>query len=100
MTEEKVRFAYETEVFYSMLDSLELCQFVYGTTWTLYDGDTDRRDGACRSRLDITLNELMKWVPSSAIPYVQCPRGTGRRTTNCQRNLQSPECTARPRASL
>jgi len=38
LTEEKVRFAYETEVFYSMLDSAELCQFVYGPTWTLYDG--------------------------------------------------------------
>src|SRR5690606_16827192 len=30
LTEEKVRFAYETEVFYSMLDSAELCQFVWG----------------------------------------------------------------------
>jgi aldehyde:ferredoxin oxidoreductase len=39
LTEEKVRFAYETEVFYSMLDSAELCQFVYGPTWTLYDGE-------------------------------------------------------------
>jgi len=38
LTEEKVRFAYETECFYSMLDSAELCQFVWGPTWTLYDG--------------------------------------------------------------
>ncbi|NWG08486.1 MAG: aldehyde ferredoxin oxidoreductase family protein [Chloroflexi bacterium] len=36
LTEEKVRFAYLTEVFYSMLDSLELCQFVFGPAWTLY----------------------------------------------------------------
>jgi aldehyde:ferredoxin oxidoreductase len=33
---EKVRFAYLTEVFYSMLDSAELCQFVWGPGWTLY----------------------------------------------------------------
>jgi len=33
---EKVRFAAYTQIFYSMLDSLELCQFVYGPTWTLY----------------------------------------------------------------
>jgi len=36
LTEEKVRFAYLTEVFYSMLDSVELCQFVFGPAWTLY----------------------------------------------------------------
>ena len=33
---EKVKFAWLTEVFYSMLDSLELCQFVWGPGWTLY----------------------------------------------------------------
>jgi aldehyde:ferredoxin oxidoreductase len=33
---EKVRFAYLTEIFYSMLDSAELCQFVWGPGWTLY----------------------------------------------------------------
>jgi aldehyde:ferredoxin oxidoreductase len=33
---DKVRFAWLTEVFYSMLDSLELCQFVWGPGWTLY----------------------------------------------------------------
>jgi len=33
---EKVKFAYLTEVFYSMLDTVELCQFVWGPAWTLY----------------------------------------------------------------
>lgn len=33
---EKVRFAAYSQMFYSMMDSLELCQFVYGPTWTLY----------------------------------------------------------------
>jgi len=33
---EKVRFAYLTEVFYSILDTVELCQFVWGPAWTLY----------------------------------------------------------------
>jgi aldehyde:ferredoxin oxidoreductase len=36
LTAEKVRFAYLTELFFSMLDSVELCQFVYGPAWTLY----------------------------------------------------------------
>lgn len=33
---DKVKFAYVTEIFYSMLDSVELCQFVWGPAWTLY----------------------------------------------------------------
>jgi aldehyde:ferredoxin oxidoreductase len=33
---EKVRFAFYTQVFYSLLDTLELCQFVWGPAWTLY----------------------------------------------------------------
>ena len=60
LTEEKVRFAYETEVFYSMLDSAELCQFVYGPTWTLYDGEQTAHMIASVTGWDITLNELME----------------------------------------
>jgi len=33
---EKVRFAAYTQRFYSMLDTLGLCQFVFGPAWTLY----------------------------------------------------------------
>jgi aldehyde:ferredoxin oxidoreductase len=33
---EKVRFAATTQTFYSLLDTLELCQFVWGPAWTLY----------------------------------------------------------------
>jgi aldehyde:ferredoxin oxidoreductase len=33
---EKVRFAAYTQIFYSILDTLELCQFVWGPAWTLY----------------------------------------------------------------
>jgi len=34
--DDKVRFAYKTQVFYSFLDSADLCQFVWGPAWTLY----------------------------------------------------------------
>ncbi len=60
LTEEKVRFAYETEVFYSMLDSAELCQFVYGPTWTLYDGEQTAQMINAVTGWDLTLNELME----------------------------------------
>lgn len=33
---DKVRFAYKTQVFYSFLDSVDMCQFVWGPAWTLY----------------------------------------------------------------
>jgi aldehyde:ferredoxin oxidoreductase len=33
---EKVRFAAYTHIFYSILDTLELCQFVWGPAWTLF----------------------------------------------------------------
>ena len=33
---EKVRFAAYTHIFYSIMDTLELCQFVWGPAWTLY----------------------------------------------------------------
>ncbi len=33
---EKVRFALRTQQFYSFLDTADLCQFVWGPTWSLY----------------------------------------------------------------
>jgi aldehyde:ferredoxin oxidoreductase len=60
LTEEKVRFAYETEVFYSMLDSAELCQFVWGPTWTLYDGQQTADMVNAVTGWDMTVDELME----------------------------------------
>ncbi len=34
--DEKLRYAYLTELFFSALDSYSLCQFVYGPAWELY----------------------------------------------------------------
>jgi aldehyde:ferredoxin oxidoreductase len=36
LDEEKVRFALQTQYFYSFLDSADLCQFVFGPAWSLY----------------------------------------------------------------
>jgi len=60
LTEEKVRFAYETEVFYSMLDSAELCQFVFGPTWTLYDAKDTAHMISSVTGWDVTVDELME----------------------------------------
>jgi aldehyde:ferredoxin oxidoreductase len=60
LSEEKVRFAYETELFYSMMDSAELCQFVYGPTWTLYGPKETVEMMQAVTGWDITLEELLE----------------------------------------
>ncbi|NCP88152.1 aldehyde ferredoxin oxidoreductase family protein [bacterium] len=56
---EKVKFAYLTEVFYSMLDSLELCQFVWGPAWTLYGPAETAAMVNAVTGWDVTVDELM-----------------------------------------
>lgn len=58
--DEKVRFAYETQAYFSMLDTLCLCQFAWGPSWELY-GPTDLID-LCRYGVgwETSIAELMK----------------------------------------
>ena len=39
LTAEKIRYTLATQYMYSALDSLDLCQFVYGPAWQLYGPD-------------------------------------------------------------
>lgn len=59
LTPEKVRFAYLTEAFYSMLDSAELCQFVYGPAWTLYGPAETVEMIRAVTGWDVTVEELL-----------------------------------------
>jgi aldehyde:ferredoxin oxidoreductase len=56
---EKVKFAYLTEVFYSMLDSLELCQFVWGPGWTLYGPQETAEMVKAVTGWEMSVSELM-----------------------------------------
>lgn len=57
---EKVRFAFYSQVFYSLLDTLDLCQFVWGPAWTLYGpSETVKLVQACTG-WSVSLFELMK----------------------------------------
>jgi aldehyde:ferredoxin oxidoreductase len=57
---EKVRFATYTQIFYSLLDTLELCQFVWGPAWTLY-GPSETVDFVnAVTGWNVSLYELMK----------------------------------------
>jgi len=55
----KVKFAYLTEVFYSMLDTVELCQFVWGPGWTLYGPQETVDFVKATTGWDVSLDELM-----------------------------------------
>jgi aldehyde:ferredoxin oxidoreductase len=57
---EKVRFAYLTQIFYSMLDTLDLCQFVYGPAWTLFGPQETVDMVNAVTGWNVTLDELMK----------------------------------------
>lgn len=56
---EKVRFALETQKFFSVLDSLCLCQFVWGPAWELYGPDD--MVNLCKYGIgwDTSISELM-----------------------------------------
>lgn len=58
-TAETVRFGSLTQRFYSMMDSVALCQFVYGPTWGVY-GPTETIDMIkAVTGWPVTLDELM-----------------------------------------
>ncbi len=58
--EDKVRFAFDSQCYFSMLDTLCLCQFVWGPAWEMY-GPSDLED-LCRYGLgwDTSIFELMR----------------------------------------
>ncbi len=57
---DKVKFAFLTEVFYSILDTVELCQFVWGPAWTLYGPKETVDFVKAVTGWDVTLDELMQ----------------------------------------
>lgn len=59
LDEEKVRFAFNSQCFYSLADSLCICQFVWGPSWQMY-GPSELVD-VCRYGLgwETSLYELM-----------------------------------------
>jgi aldehyde:ferredoxin oxidoreductase len=60
MNEEKVRFALRTQLLYSCLDTVNLCQFVFGPAWQLYGPDDLVRAVQQITGWDVTLEELMQ----------------------------------------
>jgi aldehyde:ferredoxin oxidoreductase len=60
LSDAKVRFAYRTQCFYSALDSLGLCQFVWGPSWQLYGPAETVELVRYGTGWDATLDELIE----------------------------------------
>jgi aldehyde:ferredoxin oxidoreductase len=59
LSDDKVRFAYRTQCFYSALDTLGLCQFVWGPSWQLYGPEETVELVRAGTGWDATLDELL-----------------------------------------
>jgi aldehyde:ferredoxin oxidoreductase len=57
---EKIRYAMYTQCFYSLLDSINVCQFVYGPAWHLYGPNQLVDMARAVTGWDVSLWELMK----------------------------------------
>jgi len=57
--EEKVRFAWLGEVFYSLMDTLELCQFIWGPAWCLFGPAETMQLVNNVTGWEVTIDELM-----------------------------------------
>ncbi len=60
MNEEKVKFAYRTQLNYSFLDTATLCQFVWGPAWTLYGPEEEVAMMKAVTGWDVTIDELQQ----------------------------------------
>ena len=60
LNSEKVRFAFYTQQFYSALDSLDLCQFVWGLAWHLYGPNQMAELVRAVTGWEVSLWQLMK----------------------------------------
>jgi aldehyde:ferredoxin oxidoreductase len=59
LSTEKITFSRKTQYFYSMLDSLNLCQFVHGPSWQLYGPQEIMKLVQVVTGWDATIDELM-----------------------------------------
>jgi aldehyde:ferredoxin oxidoreductase len=56
---EKVKFAYTTQCLYSALDSVNVCQFVFGPSWHLFDAEQLTQMISLVTGWDVTVEELL-----------------------------------------
>jgi len=60
LSKEKINFLIRTQQYYSMLDSLSLCQFAHGPAWQLYGPAETLKTVQAVTGWDVTLEELLE----------------------------------------
>jgi len=56
---EKVKYAYTTQCLYSAMDSVNVCQFVYGPAWHLFDAEQLAKMISLVTGWDVSVEELL-----------------------------------------
>jgi len=60
MTDEKIRYAFRTQCFYSAMDTYSLCQFVFGPSWELYGPVETAEILSAGTGWDVTVDEILE----------------------------------------
>jgi aldehyde:ferredoxin oxidoreductase len=60
LSDEKVRYAYTTECFYSAMDTYSLCQFVFGPSWELFGPQETAAILSAGTGWDVTVKEILE----------------------------------------
>jgi aldehyde:ferredoxin oxidoreductase len=60
MTDEKIRYAWRTECFYSAMDTYSLCQFVFGPSWELYGPVETAEILSAGTGWNVTVEEILE----------------------------------------
>jgi aldehyde:ferredoxin oxidoreductase len=60
MTDEKIRYAFRTQCFYSAMDTYSLCQFVFGPSWELYGPVETAEILSAGTGWDVTIDEILE----------------------------------------
>jgi len=92
LNEEKVRFAFTTQCLYSCLDSINVCQFVYGPSFHLYSTGQLAEAASAVTGWDVTIEELLK-VGERRLNMMRAfnaREGIGREADTLPKKLQKP----------
>jgi len=60
LSEEKVNYALQTQYLYSLMDSVNVCQFVFGPAWQLYGVKDLRETIQMITGWDVSIEELLR----------------------------------------
>jgi aldehyde:ferredoxin oxidoreductase len=102
LSDEKVKFAWTTQKFYSALDTLGLCQFVWGPSWQLYGPAETVELVQAGTGWDATMDELLAIGERkiSLMRAFNAREGIGKSADTLPKKLFQPLAGAGPTAGV